>query len=141
MQADRFDQLVADGMKCRQRAHRLLEHQADLAAADRPHLGTITCKLHQIDAAAIGAAEQNFARHDPAGALDDAQDGSRGDALAAAGLADDAERAARVEIERRSVDGAHHPFIGKEVRVQVTHRQDRISHKDPPRRAARRPGS
>ena len=39
-------------------------------------------------------AQQDLAADDAAGAFDDAQDGARGDALAAAGLADDAERPA-----------------------------------------------
>ena len=84
VQADRLDELVADGVECGQRTHRLLEHQADLAATDRAHLAAVGGELHQIDAAAIGAPQQDLARHDAAGALDDAQDGARGDALAAA---------------------------------------------------------
>ncbi len=91
--------------------------------------------------APVGATQQDFAGDDAAGAFDDAQDGARGDALAAAGFADDAERAAGEQIERGAIDRAHHAFILKEVRVQVAHGEDRFSHTDRPRRAARRPGS
>ena len=141
MQADRLDELVADGVERRQRAHRLLEHQADLAAADRAHLRAVRRQLHQVDRASVRAAQHDLAADDAAGAFDDAQDGARGDALAAAGFADDAERAAGEQIERGAVHRAHHAFIGEEMRVQIAHREDRFSHTDPPRRAVRRPGS
>ena len=67
MQPDRLDELVADGMERRQRTHRLLEHQADLAAADRAHLGAIGGKLHQVELPAVGAAQQDLATDDAAG--------------------------------------------------------------------------
>ena len=141
MQADRLDELVADSVKGGERTHRLLEHQADLAAADRAHVRAVGGELDQVHDAAVGATQQDFAGYDAAWAFDDAQDGARGDALAAAGFADDAESAAGEQIERGAIDRAHHALILKEVRVQVADGEDRFSHTDRPRRAARRPGS
>ena len=89
----------------------------------------------------VGATQQDLTGHDAAGAFDDAQDGARSDALAATGFTDDAEGAAGEQIERGAIDRAHHTFILKEVRVQVANGEDRFSHMDRPRRAARRPGS
>ena len=50
---------------------------------------------------------------DPARPLDDPQDRARGDALAAAALADDAQRLARVDVEAHAVDGLTVPSSGK----------------------------
>ena len=43
----------------------------------------------------------------------------RGDALAAAGLADEAERLAPVEVERDAVDGMDDAVAGEELGPQV----------------------
>ena len=48
VQPDRLDELVADGVERRQRAHRLLEHQADFAAADRAHVRAVGGQRHQV---------------------------------------------------------------------------------------------
>ena len=97
--------------------------------------------LHQVHHAAVRAAQHDLAADDAAGPFDDAQDGPRGHAFAAARFADDAQRLAREQIERGAVHRAHHAFVGEEMRLQVAHGQDRLSHTDPPRRAGRRPGS
>ena len=56
-------------------------------------------------------------------------------------FADDAQRLAREQIERGAVHRAHGALVGEEIRLQVAHGQDRLSHTGPPRRAGRRPGS
>ena len=80
---------------------------ADLAAADRrasagpsrvePRPGRSTVAVRPSGRSRISPA------HDAARPLDDAEDRARGHALAAAALADDAERAARVHVEARAV--------------------------------------
>src|SRR5262245_64854111 len=99
MQADRLDQLIADGVEGGQRAHRLLEHVADLATADCAHLPALAVEPGEIDQLAVGALQPDLASLDPARPLDDAQDRARRHALAAAGFADDAERAPGLEVE------------------------------------------
>src|SRR4030088_298713 len=48
------------------------------------------------------------------------------DALAAARLADDAQRLAGVHVEADAVDRFYRPLIGHEVRLQIAHRQERL---------------
>src|SRR6266496_4087845 len=43
----------------------------------------------------------------------------RGDALATARLADEAQCFAGLNTQRDAVDGAHHPVVGEEMRAQV----------------------
>ena len=52
------------------------------------------------------------------GRLDEAHGRQRGDALAAAGLADDAERLAVLDLEADPVDGLDHPVLGEEVGLE-----------------------
>src|SRR5207237_611381 len=49
----------------------------------------------------------------------EAQDGQRGDALAAARLADDRQGLARHHVERDAVDRAHHAVAGEEPGLQI----------------------
>ena len=58
---------------------------------------------------------------EPAGLLVQAEDREHRDALSAPGLADDAERLARLDGERDAVDGANDPVLGLEVRAQIAH--------------------
>ena len=55
--------------------------------------------------AQVPSVEPDLARDDPAGPLDEPQDRQRGDALAAAGLADDAQGLAVTDLEADAVDG------------------------------------
>src|SRR2546425_10861385 len=76
-------ELAPDGEHRVQRGHRLLEDHRDLAAADPPHL--LVGERQEVP-----ALEADPARHDPAGGRrDEAHDGERADALAAARLADE----------------------------------------------------
>jgi hypothetical protein len=49
----------------------------------------------------------------------------RGDRLAAARLADDAQRLAGADVERHAVDGTHDAVEGEELRLQVADFEDR----------------
>ena len=73
---------------------------------------------------------------DPAGRVrDQAQDRERGDALARAGLADDGERLAGVDVERDAIDRRHGSALGAEPRRQVFDLQrQRARHRAPPDR-------
>ena len=106
--ADRLDDLVADGVHRAERGHRLLEDQRDLAAADRAHLAAVGGRARpgRSCVAVRRASRQDLAADDAARAVDDAQDRLGGDALAAAALADDAERLAGADVEADAVDGA-----------------------------------
>ncbi len=91
----------------------------DLVAAQLAHLRRL--QLQEID-----AFEADLAAGDAAGRLrDQAHDRERGHALAAAGLADDAERAARRQREADAVDRAKLAAIDREVRAQVPHFEQR----------------
>src|SRR5258708_4661210 len=50
----------------------------------------------------------------------------RGDALAATGLADDAQRLPGVHVEAHPVDCLDHPLVGHEVRLELADRQQRL---------------
>ncbi len=79
----------------------------------------IEISLPRIARISRGLAEQEFAPAEPHGAADDPsgrlrhepEDRQRRDALAAARLADDRERLARVHLERHAVHGAHDRLV------------------------------
>ena len=94
MRADGLDDLLADGEHRVERGHRLLEHHGDAGAADALHAG-----IGEFGERLAGEAD--FAGRDAGRRLrQQAHDGERGDALAAAGFADDAQDFAFVERER-----------------------------------------
>src|SRR5438067_8959997 len=101
MAEQRFGDLLAY-RECRiERGHRLLEDHRELVAAEASQARGR--KLQEIF-----ALEQHLAAGDAAGRLrHEAHDRERGDALAAARLADDAERAAALEAKVDAVDRAH----------------------------------
>src|SRR5579883_3014967 len=63
--------------------------------------------------------EQHLAAGDPARRADQAHDGERGHALAAAGLADNAERLPRLEREIHAVDGLNHAVHGAKACLEI----------------------
>ena len=100
MQDERLGDLPADPHDRIERGHRLLEHHRDGVAADVAH-----DRLGQADEL---AAVEPHAAFDPPGRLgDEAHDGERGDALAAAGFADHAEDLAARQGPAHVVDGTH----------------------------------
>ena len=90
-------QLAPDGEHRVQARHRVLEDHRDLAATDR-------AQLRVAHVRELGAVEARAAGGDAAGARQDAEQRERRDALAAARLADDAERLAGRDVERDAVD-------------------------------------
>src|SRR4051794_17658871 len=104
---DRFADLVADGVERRQRSHRLLEDDRDIAAADRPHFAAVRVQLGDIDGLwQLGVGQQDLAARDPGGTGQDAHDGLRDHRLARSRLAHQGYGAARPDPER---DAAHRP--------------------------------
>ena len=61
----------------------------------------------------------------PGGFGDQPQDGERGDALAAAGFADDAQRLAASQRIAHAVDRAHDAGRGEEMRLEILDLQQR----------------
>ena len=153
VQPDRLDDLVADRVDRAERGHRLLEDRGDLAAADRAHRRGRSGRARRGRPAAPSASRRS--RISPPtmrpGLLDDPQDRARGDALAAAALADDAERLAGMERRSSTPSTARTmPSSWQEVGLRGSRtessgrrrrRHQRLSHTDRPRRAGRRPGS
>ena len=89
---ERLGNLAADGVDRVERRHRLLQDQADLAAADRAHRPL-------VERQQVAAVEADGAADDPSRRVDQAQDRQRGQRLAAARLADQGQRLAGVERE------------------------------------------
>jgi hypothetical protein len=118
MQPHGLADLVPDREDGVQRCHRLLENHRDLSAAHLPHLPLRPPQE-------IFAAIPDLTRHDATGGTHQSQNGKRRDALATSGFAEDAERAPRVYGETHAIDGPPYPLLRLEVRVQVTHVEQR----------------
>ena len=113
VQAQYLADLAPDRHHRVERGHRLLEDHRDFVAADPPHLG-----LAEREQVTPGKADRP--RDDPARRRgDEAQHGQGGDALAAAGLADDGEGFSGHHPERHPVDGTDDPVAGEEPGAQV----------------------
>ena len=96
--AQRLLDLKADRVDGVERDHRLLKDEADPAAADRAHV--LLREVEQIVAIQLDAPAGDAARRH-----DQPDDGQGGDGLAAAGLAHQTERLARLNGQRHVVDG------------------------------------
>ena len=108
MRADRFHDLLANGEDRVQRGHRFLENHCDAGATQTLHraVGQFQKILSlELDAAAADAGRR---------AWQQAHDGQRGDAFAAAGFADDAEDFALLQAEGNVFDGGHLAAAGLE---------------------------
>src|SRR5215475_748671 len=118
MQPHGFADLVADPDHRIERGHRLLEDHGDAIAADLAHLGF-------VEGEQVGTLEQDLAADDAPGRVGyETHDRERTDALAAAGLADDRQRLAALDVEGYVVDGAKQAGIGEEDRLQALHVKD-----------------
>ena len=117
---ERLADLPADGQHRVERGHRVLKDHRDLAAADRAQL--LVRQREQV-----AAAEHRRALRDAPVARQDPEQGQRGDALAAAGLADDSERLAGCDVEGDPVDGVDEPSLRPEADVQVVDAEERLS--------------
>jgi len=114
-----------------QRGHRLLEDHRDLVAADPLHLGL--GERQQVAAAVADAPAGDPARR----VRDEAQDGQRGDALAAAGFPHDAQGLATAQVEGEAVHRADRPGRGAEFGPQLLHREHGVGGGRRRRRSAR----
>src|SRR5207237_4388061 len=105
------------------RRHRVLEDHRDDVAADIADLALR--QAHDVAAAPVVVQEDLAADDAPGRARHKPHDRERGHALAAARLADDAERLAAVEVEREAVDRPNYPGARVEVGPQVADLEDR----------------
>ena len=96
VQLDRLADLVAHRVQCRQRGHRLLEDDGNLAAPDAPHGRAGAVDPGNVDDAFVDARilEEDRAGSDGGGARQQAHDGLAAHRLAGAGFADQRHRAA-----------------------------------------------
>ena len=107
----RLGDLLADGHHRIERGHRLLEDHRDLRCRGCAHLG-----LARAPAGSRPSKRMPPPTMRPGRRRTRPHDRERGDALAAAGFADDAERLAARERQANAVDRAHHAVAGEEVR-------------------------
>ena len=76
--------------------------------------------LVEVDRLAAAPREADLPVHDPAGlGRQQAQDRVGGDALAAAGLADQPDRLARLDVDGDAVDGPDDAVAGEEVGLEI----------------------
>ena len=132
VQAHRFGNLVADGEDRIERRHRLLEDHRDVVAPDRAHS---LVRQHGD----VFALVEDFPADDPPGTLGQQLDHrERGDALAAAGFADQPHRLARFDAECHPIDRSDLSIAREEGGLQVAnfeqcrhwqcHRENGFSH-------------
>ena len=122
MRAHGLGDLVGDRVDRVQRRHRLLEDHRDLVAADRLHRALV--KRRQLAAVEGDPAVVR----DVTRLVDEPHHRQRSDRLAAAGLADDAERGAGLQLEVDPVDRADRTAVRVEPRPQVLDPQQRLGH-------------
>ena len=120
---DRLDDLDADPVHGIQRRHRVLEDHRDLVPADiaQARLRHGQQVLPLVDDLALerrvlaaGQPEERHSRH----------------ALPGAGLADDAEHLAALELEVDAVDRSDDPVFGRESDLEALDLQQRFGHQD-----------
>src|SRR5436190_8985384 len=121
MRLDRLADLGAHLEDRIQRGHRILEHHRDLGPADVPQL--LLRHLQQILAVEVRLASNDLAR----GLRDEPEDRHRADALARAGLADDAEGLAGIDVVGDPVDRLNDAVFGRELHREIPDREDRFS--------------
>ena len=120
---DRLDDLDADPVHGIERRHRVLEDHRDLVPADiaQARLRHGQQVLPLVDDLALerrvlaaGQPEERHSRH----------------ALPRAGLADDPEHLAALELEVDAVDRSHDPVFGRESDLEALDLQQRFGHQD-----------
>ena len=129
---DRLDDLVADLVERVQRGQRVLEDHRDLVAAHARAARSV------VELAQVAALEHDPARDPRVRRPGQAQDRQVGDALAAARLADDAERLAVLDRERDAVDGLDDAVLGLEAGPEVVDLEQRLTGSAPAGRGRRR---
>ena len=114
-----FDDLLADREGRVERGHRLLEDHRHGVAAQVLH---VACRGTDQ----LAALEADRAAADAPGRIGhQAHDRERGHALAAARLADDGERLARLDREADAVDGREFAVVGAEMGAQIAQLEQR----------------
>jgi hypothetical protein len=136
VQAHALGDLLAHGEHRVQARHRFLEDDGDLFGPDLPHL--LGPQRHEIAALPQHAAGHDLARRH----VDQLHHRLGGDALAAAALADHADRLALADGDVDAVDGVQPAVVGLEVGLQTLDLEQRHVIREPgggrARRAARR---
>ena len=116
MQQDGLSDLIPDREHWVEARHRLLEDHADATAANLAELRL--GQLREIDAAPL-PGEQDFARLDHAGRRHQPENRHRRHALAAAALADEAERFPAFDRQRHAIHRRHAAGRGVKRRHEV----------------------
>ncbi len=114
MEHDRLADLAVHGEYRVEGSHRVLEDHRDPVSPNAAHF--LIAHFEDIVALEDDLAVDNLA----GGRGDQAHEGERGDRLAAAGLADDAERFTRVQVKRDTIHGLDDAVLGEELRLEIT---------------------
>src|SRR6266446_8519304 len=121
MQPDDFGNLVAHRVNRIERRHRLLKYNGNLLAADLSHLGRP--ERHEI-----ASTPKDLPAGDmPGRHRDELEHRQRGDALAAAGFADHAQRLPAVDGKIDAIDRAHDAVVGGEVGLQPANFEEALA--------------
>ena len=104
-----------------QRRHRVLEDHRDLVAAY-----VAQARLRHLEQ--VLALVVDLALEARVPVAREAEDRHRRDALARAGLADDPEHLAAVQLEVHAVDGMHGPVLGREPNLQAFDLEQALGH-------------
>ena len=121
---ERLGELGSDPHHRVQRRHRVLEDEADLAAADVAE----AARRHGEEVLSV---EGDAARRDPDLVREEADDAEHGQALAAAALADDAERLAAVDMEVDAVDHGRRAAPGGDLDRESADVEEPVAHFTP----------
>src|SRR4051812_47286905 len=116
---ERLPHLVADGQYGIEGCHRILHHHRDQAAA-------IAAKRDLADRGNILALEQDIASRDPSGWRNEAEDRGAERALAAPGLADDADDLRFADSKRDVVDCTNETASRVELDLEIPDLEKRI---------------
>jgi hypothetical protein len=118
VRVDRLRELLAHLVEGMQRGQRVLEDHSDLVAAHAP-------ELLRRQRGEIATVEHDPARDARVLRAGEAEDRQVGNALAAPRFADDPERLATSDAERRTGDGAQWAVVGLERDLEVLDREQR----------------
>ena len=117
---ERLPDLPPDRQDGIEAGHRVLEDHRDLAPADLPELAV--GELQEVT-----SLERRASSGHGAGAWEDAEQRQRRHALAAAGLAHDAQRLAGRDLEGDPVHGVHGAASSPELDLHVLDREERLA--------------